>query len=114
MKLVKLLPEFSTELETFFLARGREDIASQVPEVEVECYTYDDSCGALYIYVLSPQQLNVVEANIIGVRHGSTIEVKHRYWVNIDTDNFGRLRGIELLNGSEVAQMLSDQEVSLC
>ena len=33
----------------------------------------------------------------MGVRHGETLEVETPYWTNIDTDNFGRLVGIEIL-----------------
>ncbi len=43
------------------------------------------------------RELNVVEANIMGVRHGETLEVETPYWTIIDTDNFGRLAGIEIL-----------------
>lgn len=107
MKLVEALPEFSVELQTCLSIAGREDIACQVQEVELERYTYDASVNAAYIYVKSPRPLNVVEVNIIGLKHGETISVEHRYWVNVDTDNFGRLSGIELLIGSDIAAKLS-------
>lgn len=89
------------------MALGRNDLAEQLQEIELERYTYDDSCNAVYLYLQSPRQLNVVEANTIGVKYGETIAVEYRYWANVDTDNFGRLRGIELLNGAEVAAKLS-------
>jgi uncharacterized protein YuzE len=59
--------------------------------------TFDDSANAGYIYVQPSRELNVVETNIVGVQHGETLEVETRYWTNIDTDNFGRLAGIEIL-----------------
>lgn len=40
------------------------------------------------------------------MKHGETIELEHHYWVNVDTDNFGRLRGIEILDGKELAANL--------
>jgi hypothetical protein len=107
MKLVEALPEFSAELQACLSSVGREDIGCQVPEVELERYTYDDSIDAAYVYVQSPRILNAVEVNIIGLKHGETIPVEHRYSVNVDTDNFGRLRGIELLNGGDVVAKLS-------
>jgi uncharacterized protein YuzE len=107
MKLSDLLPEFAAELEACLERAERKDIASQICEVEFERYTYDTPCNAAYVYVRSPRALNAVEQNIIGIHHGETIEVEHPYWVNVDTDNFGRLRGIELLSGGEVAAKLS-------
>ena len=60
--------------------------------------TFDGSANAAYIYVEESRPLSVVEQNVIGVCHGETIPVECRYWVNLDTDNFGRLTGIEILN----------------
>jgi len=33
----------------------------------------------------------------MGIRHGETLEVETPYWTNIDTENFGRLVGIEIV-----------------
>ncbi|MGA2798840.1 MAG: hypothetical protein ABSE63_14770 [Thermoguttaceae bacterium] len=106
-KLAEILPQFVSELESSFSTSGQEDFAVQLKEVNVVRYTYDNSCDAVYIYLESPRPLNVVEENIIGIKHGETIPIEHRYWVNIDTDNFGRLRGIEILIGSDIAKKLS-------
>ena len=43
------------------------------------------------------RELSVVETNIMGIRHGETLEVETPYWTNIDTENFGRLVGIEIV-----------------
>jgi len=51
-------------------------------------------------------ELNIVETNVVGVRHGDTIEVETRYWTNIDTDNFGRLVGIEILAPGDIKNEL--------
>ena len=42
----------------------------------IDRVTFDESASARYIYVRPSRDLNVVEANIIGVRHGETIEVE--------------------------------------
>ena len=107
MKLSETLPEFSTELRELLIKVGREDIAVQVGEVEFERYSYDDSCDAASIFVQSPRELNVVEKNIIGVKYEESVSVDHPYLVNVDIDNFGRLRAIELLKGSKIARILS-------
>ena len=108
MRLVKALPRFSSDLAASLAALGHNDLKLQVDDVEIERYTFDDSCNALYIYVQSPRPLNTIERNIIGVKHGETIPVEHEYRVNVDTDNFGRLTGIEVLNGSDVAKELTE------
>ena len=106
MKLFEALPEFSAELWASLVKADHKDLAAQIADVEIERYTYDASCNAAYVYIQSPRDPNVVEKNIIGVRHTKTISVEHPYWVTVATDNFGRLTGIELLNGGEVARRL--------
>lgn len=108
MRLVEALPAFSSELAASLAALGRDDLKAQIDDADIERYTFDDSSNAAYIYLQSPSRLNVVEQNIIGVKHGETVPVEHEYWVNVDTDNFNRLSGIELLNGSDVAKKLSE------
>lgn len=63
-----------------------------------------------YIYVQPSRELNAVETNIMGVRHGETLEVLTPYWTNIDTDNFGRLVGIEILAPGDMKDDLRKYE----
>jgi hypothetical protein len=56
--------------------------------------------------------LTVVDEHIIGVKSGKTIAVEQTYEVNLDTANFGRLQGIELLTGREVTGKLAAGLVS--
>jgi uncharacterized protein YuzE len=107
--LAQALPDLVDELAVSLLASGQHDLAAQLREVEVDRWTHDTSCDAVYIYVRSPRPVNVVEQNIIGVKHGETIEVQHRCRVNLDTDNFGRLTGIELLSPGDVPTELSSR-----
>ena len=83
-------------------AAGRAPLADQVDTATIARVTFDDSANAGYIYVQPPCELNVVETNIVGVRHGETLEVETRYWTNIDTDNYGRLVGIEILTPGDL------------
>ncbi|MHC4300635.1 MAG: hypothetical protein ACYS7Y_25450 [Planctomycetota bacterium] len=108
MRLVEALPKFSSELSASLETLGRNDLKVQIDDAEIERYTFDDSCNAVYIYLRSAIQLNIVEQNIIGVKHGETVPVEHECFVNGDTDNSNRLCGIELLNGSDVAKKLSE------
>lgn len=92
-----LFPSLALELSRGLRAAGHAPLADQVDAAAIARVTFDDSANAGYIYVLPSRELNVVEINIVGVGHGQTIEVETRYWTNIDTDNFGRLAGIEIL-----------------
>jgi hypothetical protein len=51
--------------------------------------------------------LNLVERNIIGVRHGRTIPVQHSCDVYLDADNFDRLTGIELVSATKYSEQLA-------
>jgi hypothetical protein len=91
MKLFEALPEFSAELWASLVRAGHKDLAAQIADVEIERYTYDASCNAAYVYIRPARDLNGVEKNITGIRHGKTTPVDHPYWVTVDTDNSGRL-----------------------
>lgn len=90
-------PSLASELSRGLRAVGRAPLADEVDAATIARVTFDDAAKAGYIYVQPLRDLNVVETNIVGVRHGETLEVETRYWTNIDTDNFGRLVGIEIL-----------------
>lgn len=107
MLLATLLPQFTQELASSLTAQGRNELASQLGEVSFVRYTYDTSVDAAYIYVRSPRNINSIDETIVGVRHGETVPVEHRYWVNLDVDGFGRLSGIELLSGGDIAATLA-------
>jgi hypothetical protein len=95
--LVAVFPSLVSELSRGLRAAGRASLADQVDAAAIARVTFDVSANAGYIYVKPSRELNVVETNIVGVRHGETLEVETGYWTYIDTDNFGRLSGIEIL-----------------
>ena len=96
--LVAVFPSLASELSRGLRAAGRASLADQVDAAAIARVTFDVRANAGYIYMEPSRELNVVETNIVGVRHGGeTLEVETRYWTNIDTDNIGRLSGIEIL-----------------
>ena len=99
MKLVEALPGFSKEIKIALQTIEIEDLAQQIDIVEIDRYTFDSSCNALYIYLRPITPLNIVETNIIGVKHGKTIPLGQDRILNIDIDNFNRLSGIEVIDG---------------
>jgi uncharacterized protein YuzE len=59
------------------------------------------------LYLSGQRALNVVEQNVIGVRHGESIEIEDLDgMVVIDTDNFNRVKGIEILWRKDLVEKL--------
>jgi len=112
LKLVETLPNFSNEIKAALQAIDRDDLAQQIDIVEIDRYTFDSSCNALYIYLRPITSLNVVEANIIGVKHGETIFLGQECITNIEVDNFNRLSGIEVIDGEYLAIELGKHNTS--
>jgi len=106
-ELTTLLPDVVLQLETAFSKNS--DFVDQLRTARVIRVTYDPEVDAGYIYVRTGRDLNVVEQNVIGVKHGHTMDVPGELWMNIDLDNFERLTGIEILSStSELAVRLSE------
>jgi hypothetical protein len=97
-KLADAFPILASELAQSLRETGREALAEQIERATITRVTFDDSANAGYLYLQPSRALNVVEANVVGVRHGKTVPVRTQFWTNIDTDNFDRLTGIEILD----------------
>lgn len=104
-------PSLAAELSRQLRLGGRAPLADQIDAASIARVTFDDLANAGYIYVHPSRELNVVETNVMGLRHGETIEVETRYWTNIDTDNFGRLVGIEILAPGDIKGELRKQAI---
>lgn len=96
-KLIDIFPVLAKEVARALRTLGRAEFAQQVEEAVVVRVTFDNSAGAGYIYVEPSSVLNVVDANVIGSRHGETITVDTQFDAVIDTDNFARVTGIDIL-----------------
>ena len=46
-----VLPDLAEELAAALRTSGRDDLAAQLGEVEVDRWTHDTSCNAAYIYL---------------------------------------------------------------
>ena len=97
-KIQELLPEFIADVTSSLISMGHKDLADQLPELELERWTHDPEADAMYLYLSGQCLLNIVDQNIIGVRHGECIELEDLDgMVVIDTDNHNRFKGIEIL-----------------
>lgn len=104
--LVDVLPDLVSDIENALIRIGRGDVADQLREVKLERWTYDEFADAGYLYLGSPRGLNVVDRNIVGVKHGETLCPTDELAVNLDLDNHRRLIGIELLAAKSIIARL--------
>ena len=104
LSLVESFPSLAAELSERLRAEGHAALADQIDRALIDRITFGEDVG--YIYVQPSAELNAVEKSIMRVRHGGTIQVDTRYWTNIDTDNFGRPTGIEILTPGDIKDEL--------
>jgi hypothetical protein len=106
LRLSDTFPTLAQELVKSLRATGRAGLAEQIEAAVIGRVSFDNAANAGYIYLEPSRNLNVVEANIVGTRHGETIPVETQFWTTIDTDNFDRILGIEILDpGSLKAEL---------
>lgn len=101
------LPKFYAEVEQLLTATGRTDLVQQLPTLKLarRCPCGQRDCATFYLS--GGPQLNAVERNIIGIHGGETFDLDaERGMVVADVDNFGRLKGIEILNRDDVFEAL--------
>jgi hypothetical protein len=104
-KFAEVFPVLVTQLTQSLRNDGRDALAQQIEAATISRVTFDENAG--YVYLEPSRELNVVERNIIGVRHGETIPVETSFWTYLDTDNFDRVRGIEILHPRELEAELT-------
>jgi uncharacterized protein YuzE len=107
MLLATLLPQLTQELASSLIAEGRNELASQLRELSYVRYRYDTSVDATYIYVRLSRKADPGDKAIVGVDHSGTVPVGHQYSVNLDIINTGRITGIEILSGGDIAAILA-------
>jgi uncharacterized protein YuzE len=93
VKLAAALPDLVADLEVALLHLGRGDLVAQLQDAALERWAYDDFSDATYLFVsagTSSERLSLYD----------------ELGVNVDTDNRGRLCGIEILDGRAIASRL--------
>ena len=101
------VPELVAEMRESLVKRQRLDLASQLPLLTIEHWTYDSSVQAIYVTVGGVREPNVVERNIVGARYERSIHLTDLAGiVVVDQDNFGRISGIEIIGRKGIAEAL--------
>ena len=110
-RIADILPELIAQIRNELIADGRIDIADQLNELAIARWTHDRAGHAVYIYLSGQRSLNLVEETVIGTRHGECIGIHGcDGLVVLDTDNFKRVTGIEVLNRADIPKRLEEAQ----
>jgi len=110
IRISELLPDFIAAAQASLEAQGYSELAQQLVSLDLSRWTHDPETDAVYLYLSGQRPLNVVEQNIVGVRHGECIELEDLDGlVVLDTDNFQRISGIEILWREDILKELEQK-----
>jgi uncharacterized protein YuzE len=93
MKLAEALPELVADMEMALLHLGRGDLVDQLKQAALERWAYDDFADTTYLTLRDET-------------YAERLSLYDELGVNVDTDDRGRLCGIEILEGKRIAMRL--------
>jgi uncharacterized protein YuzE len=108
MKLADALPELVADMEPALLHLGRGDLVKQLKEVTLERWTYDDFSDTAYLYLRSP---SAPHENTFDPAHADRLSLYDELGVNLDSDERGRLSGLEILEGRRITARLASASI---
>jgi len=93
MRLADALPDLVADMEVALLHLGRADLVNQLQQALLERWTYDDFADTTYLTLRDET-------------YAERLSLYDEVGVNVDTDDHGRVCGIEILEGKRIATRL--------
>ncbi|MEP6885555.1 MAG: Crp/Fnr family transcriptional regulator [Gammaproteobacteria bacterium] len=97
-KLADAFPDLLLALIDGLNATDQDDLVKQLEGALLRRVDFDLDADAGSIGLVAMYSPRAVRRNIFAGVHGRKIPVECQYWVNLDTDAFGRVTGIEILH----------------
>jgi hypothetical protein len=112
VRLIELLPNFTSELQIACEQLGRSDLTAQLETVELDNNTYSVETRIAQLRLRPGLKGGLVkkaeqEADRELPPANESVVLRHRYGVKAETDNVGRLRRLIVAHGTDIAEALS-------
>ncbi len=108
MKLIELLPNFIAELQIACERLGRSDLIAQLATVELDNNSYNGATRVAQLGLRHGVDDGPVDQQAIHEPPPSneSLNLRHRYGVEAETDNNGLLRKLTVAHGTDIAEAL--------